>query len=640
MSGQPTSGQPVNTMGTLRMLFQYVIQTVSKIKVVTRHIELALLLTAGAIVQVAWSQQAIDSAQAGARSAAGQAQPSPAAFQPAAPAAIDERVSPDLAKVVDTVIAREHELLKNLRKYSPRVETYIQDLRPDPELGTVPVNDHYFLGRMDFQRGVAFRSFLPQPGLAHRTVKGITGQITQLYSMPYQVGEFTYMIVIDGSRFDRQHYQLDFVSREFLGNVRCVVFDVQPRPGTGVGLFEGRIWAEDQEYNIVRFNGTYTPAPRFSAYFHFDSWRENIQPGLWFPVYVYSEELDLKYSIKRAVRFKSQTRLWGYDLSNPTHKQELTWVMVEAPSEVRDASENSTDPSPVSSQREWEGEAETNILERLEKAGLVAPPGDVDKVTETVVNNLIVTNHLANVPQIHVRILLTSTLESLGIGNTIILSRGLIDVLPDEASLAAILAHELEHILLGHTVGASTTKYGFHDRLMMKDEDVIHRLNFKPSQHDEAAADTKAIELLKNSPYKDQLGQAGLFLRAMADAAPHTPQLFGAHLGSRLAQGNQVRRVAELMGSAPALQKTRVDQIAALPLGARVKVNPWNDHIALMKSKPVTLMSPREKMPFEVTRLFPYLVRFGRPGPDAGQKEQAGARSDNANQQSGDPPPP
>ena len=231
-----------------------------------------------------------------------------------------EKVSPDLAKVVDTVIAREHELLKTLRKYSPRVETYIQDLRPDAELGTVPVNDHYFLGRMDFQRGVAFRSFLPEPGLPRRAVKDITGQIAQLYSMPYQVGEFTYMVVIDGSRFDRQHYQLDFVSREFLGNVRCVVFDVQPRPHTGVGLFEGRIWVEDQEYNIVRFNGTYTPAPRFSAYFHFDSWRENIQPGLWLPVYVYCEELDLKNSIKRAVRFKSQTRLWGYELSNPSHK--------------------------------------------------------------------------------------------------------------------------------------------------------------------------------------------------------------------------------------------------------------------------------------------------------------------------------
>ena len=607
----------------------------------TRHIASALLLTAGAISQVAWSQEAINSAQASGRSVAGQTQPSAPTSQSPAPAAMAERVSPELSTVVDTIIAREHDLLKNLRKYSPRVETYIQDLRPDPDLGagTEPVNDHYFLGRMDFRQGVVFRSFLPQPGLAHRAVKGITGQVTQLYSMPYQVGEFTYMIVIDASRFDRQHYQLDFVGREFLGNVRCLVFDVQPRPNAGIGLFEGRIWAEDQEYNIVRFNGTYTPAPRFSTYFHFDSWRENIQPGLWLPVYVYSEELDLKYSIKRAVRFKSQTRLWGYDLSSPSHKQELTWVMVEAPNEVRDNSENSTDPSPVSAQREWEREAEANILERLEKAGLLAPPGDADKVMETVVNNLIVTNHFDSVPQIHARILLTSTLESLGIGNTIILSRGLIDVLPDEASLAAILAHELEHIVLGHTVGASTTKYGFHDRLMMKDEDVLPRLNFKPSQHDEAAADTKAIELLKNSPYKDQLGQAGLFLRAMADAAPHTPQLFGAHMGSRLAQGSHVRRVAELMGSAPALQKGRVDQIAALPLGARVKVNPWNDHVELMKSKPATLSSAREKMPFEVTRLSPHLVRFGRAGPDAGQEVRAGARGENPNQQSGDPPP-
>ena len=55
---------------------------------------------------------------------------------------------------------------------------------------------------------------------------------------------------------------------------------------------------------------------------------------------------------------------------------------------------------------------------------------------------------------------------------------------------------------------------------------------------DEAAADAKGIEFLKNSPYKDKLGQAGLFLRAAADAAPHVPHLFGAHLGNGLTEGN------------------------------------------------------------------------------------------------------
>ena len=571
---------------------------------------------------------------------AGTSPGAPAGTQVQTPFSSNQAESPEFTQIVNAFVARENQLLKNLRGYSPRVETYIQNYRPDPELGGVPVNDHYFLGRIDFRRGIAVRSFLPQPGFGKRVVQDVTDEISRLYSLHYQPSAFAYTITMDTSRFDRRHYQFDFVRREFLGDIRCLVFDVKPKPRAGVGLFEGRIWVEDRDYNIVRFNGTYVPAPRFSAYFHFDSWRENVQPGLWLPVYVYSEESDLKYSIDRTLRFKAQTRLWGYDLNNPNHQEELTRVLVDAPNNVQDSSQTSTDPSPVSSEREWESEAQANVLDRLERAGLLAPPGDVDKVMETVVNNLLVTNHLDNVPQVHCRVLLTSPLESVAIGDTIILSRGLIDVLPDESSLAVMLAHELGHIVLQHTMNIDSTKYAFQDRLLMSDEDILARLNFKPSQRDEAAADQKALEILKNSPYKDQLSKAGLFLRAMADAAPHTPALFGSHLGSRLVQGSQVRRVAELMSGAPQLQKTRVDQIAALPLGARVKVDAWSDRAQLVKSKPVALLSAREKMPFEVTPLFPYLTRIGAEQQAGGAPAQNTAeRQVNGNKQPGDPQP-
>lgn len=569
----------------------------------------------------------------------GQPAGTPVGTQVQTPFSPNRAESPEFARIVDTLVARENQLLKNLRNYGPRVETYIQQYRPDPELGAVPVNDHYFLGRIEFRRGIAVRSFLPQPDLGKRIVRDFTDEISRLYSLRYQPSAFAYTITMDTSRFDRQHYQFDFVRREFLGDIRCLVFDVKPKPHAGIGLFEGRIWVEDRDYNIVRFNGTYAPAPRFSSYFHFDSWRENLRPGLWLPVYVYSEESDLKYSVNRTLRFKAQTRLWGYDLNNPNHQEELTRVLVDAPNDVQDSSQTSTDPSPVASEREWENEAQENVLDRLQRAGLLAPPGDVDKVMETVVNNLVVTNHLDNVPQVHCRVILTSPLESVAIGNSIILSRGLIDVLPDEPSLAVMLAHELGHIMLQHTMNISSTKYAFQDRLLMSDEDVLARLNFRPSEREEAAADQKALEILKNSPYKDQLAKAGLFLRAMADAAPHTPALFGAHLGSRLVQGSQVRRVAELMSGAPQLQKTRVDQIAALPLGARVKIDAWSDQAQLVKSKPVALLSAREKMPFEVTPLFPYLTRIGaeqQAGPTP--RQNTAERQTNGKQQ-GSPQP-
>jgi len=53
----------------------------------------------------------------------------------------------------------------------------------------------------------------------------------------------------------------------------------------------------------------------------------------------------------------------------------------------------------------------------------------------------------------------------------------------------------------------------------------------------------------------------------------------------------------------------KLDQIAALPMGARIKVDPWDDHAQMSKAKPVELVSAREKMFFEVTPVFPYLAR-------------------------------
>ena len=82
------------------------------------------------------------------------------------------------------------------------------------------------------------------------------------------------MIYIDNNGLDRSHYQFDYVRREFLGDVRCVVFDVTPLPKSGKGRFKGRIWAEDQNYTIVRFNGVYTPIAGINGFnLHFDSWR-------------------------------------------------------------------------------------------------------------------------------------------------------------------------------------------------------------------------------------------------------------------------------------------------------------------------------------------------------------------------------
>src|SRR5579864_2223204 len=505
------------------------------------------------------------------------------------------------AEVIDRIIAREHQEVATLRHFSPIVETYIQDMRPDAQLGSVPDKDHYYLGVAELSKGVVDRSMLPyDSGWKHKL--NPIKDVSDLLGNSYVPSGFLQMIFVDPVYFDKQHYRFDYVRNEFLGSVKCLVFDVTPLPKSGNGRFRGRIWVENQDYSITRFNGVFVPVARtFGWNLHFDSWRTNVTPDMWVPSYIYSAESDLKDFPFGHVRYRSQTRLWGYDLKLGNKETEFSDLQIEAAKPIQDQADASKDVSPVMAEREWQREGEDNVIERLQRNGLLAPPGPVDKVLCTVVNNLEVTNNLDIEPEIRCRVLLTSTLEAFTIGHTIVVSRGLLDVLPDEPSLAAILAHELGAVITGSQLPDA---YSFNDTTMVSTADTMKRMSFRNTQGDEEIAAKKAVELLKNSPYKNQLGTAGLFLKQVAAEQKQLPSLISANLGNRVFMASQ------LVQAAPALQPMKVEQIAALPLGSRIVLDSWDDSVDLVKTKPVQLLSAREKMPFEVTPFMPYLTRY------------------------------
>ena len=528
--------------------------------------------------------------------ASSQSLPTPVPPAPvAAPTTMDQ--------VVTLFIQREHGLIKMLSNRTPVVETYLQNLTADPQLGPVPSEDHYFLGRLDMGETVDRKDYLKDDnqGMESR----LLGGFHKLYKVQYQPVGFSWMVYADRTDFDREHYDFHYIRREFLGDVRCLVFDITPKAKSGRGRFLGRVWVEDQDFNIVRLNGTYAPAPRNSYFFHMDSWRLNLIPGYWVPAFIYSEEGDFSAGVKNKLAFKAQTRIWGYDLKKGGKDDELTNIRVDA---VQDSSATAQDASPLQAERVWQQQAEDNVVERLTSAGLLAPEGDVDHILQTVVNNLEVTNNIDLPRPVRTRVLLTSPLETFSVGNTIVISRGLVDVLPDEASLAAVLAHELAHIVLGHNLGS---KYAFNDRMLFGDDSTYQNLGFKHIPEEEQAADKKAIELLKNSPYAQKLDNVGLFLKALQLRAPQLNALLTTHLGNPLAEGGTVNRLSALSTQGPALDNSKLDQIAALPLGGRVKINPWDDKAEMVKTAPVAITSARDKMPFEVTPFYPRLARFG-----------------------------
>ncbi|MGA2571884.1 MAG: hypothetical protein ABSF23_15320 [Terracidiphilus sp.] len=528
------------------------------------------------------------------------------------------RLTGEQSALIQKAIVREKVLIKNIQLRTPLVETYIQDTRPDVKLYSVPVDDQYMLSRIDFGREFFHETYKPKTEARHGFFKG---SLSAMFGLSKALGleKFTYnpdgfmeMMFIDPSGFDRNHYEFSFVRREFLGSVRTWVFDVHPRAnvkGVSMGRFYGRIWVEDEGGNVVRFNGTYSGPTSEDAskyYFHFDSWRMNVQPGIWLPVAVYVEETQRTASNK-SVGLKAQTHFWGYSLKLPTRESENVRVKVD---EAVDKSDDSQDVGPLQASRMWIMQAENNVIDRLVEAGLVAPldaGGYENKVLDQIVINLVVPNNLAFTDQIHTRVLLTGTVEATTVGDTILLSKGLIDSLPSEEAIASVVAMELAHIAMGHHID---TRYAFNDRLLFPDTTTFQKINMNHSDVDNGTAAKKAMEYLGNSMYKDRLANAGLYHEQLADRARVLKALNTPKLGDSLLKADGTPWMGDLAHMAPKLNWDDLAQTGALPLGSWLKTDPWDDRVHMLTAKRYAPMNARDKMPFEVTPIFYKLQRY------------------------------
>src|SRR5215470_12991435 len=293
-------------------------------------------------------------------------------------------LTPQQTTLIEKAADQEKFVVKVVQQHAPLVQTYIQHMQPDPKLERIPASDLYMLGRVSFDRTFTdslYSKNAPKKGMLSGSGRFLDG-LTKTFSLQYSPNGFMDMMFVDTSEFDLQHYDFVYVRNEFLGDVRTMVFDVQPKPHLGMGRFVGRVWIEDEGGNIVRFTGTFSGGTRRSLYFHFDSWRGNVQQDVWLPTAVYVQDQD----------FRAQTYFWGYALKLPASgSSDNESVVVE---NAADNSDSGQDLSPLQAERHWSSQTEQNVLDRLTQAGLLAKPSDFDQVLETVTNNLAIGSKL------------------------------------------------------------------------------------------------------------------------------------------------------------------------------------------------------------------------------------------------------
>lgn len=520
-------------------------------------------------------------------------------------------LTPEQTALIQKAIAQEKVTIKAIQSHTPVVQTYIQNMRPDPKLYSVPESDQYMLGRVDFGKSFSNKGY-DTKSTSHGFFKGsfkyISG-LTKSFNLSYSATGFMDMMFLDPVSFDQQHYDFVYVRREFLGSIRTIVFDVRPKHGTGAGRFFGRIWVEDQDGNIVRFNGTYTNNPNddVTRYYHFDSWRLNVQPGIWLPAAIYAEE-SKGGTGKNSAGFRAQSHFWGYSLKLPTRESDAESMTIE---NAQDQSENSQDVSPLAAKRQWVSQAEQNVLDRLVQAGLIAPPSDFDKVLEQVTNNIIIGNKLNLPGDIHCRVILTTPLESLAIGNTILLSKGLIDVLPQEEDLASVLSFQLAHIVLGHHID---TRYAFNDRLLFPDEATLERISMNHTPADNDAAAKKGMDLFNGSIYHDKTATVSLFYQQLVARAKILPALVTPRLGDPLVKADGTPWMTGFLNQGPKLNMEDVAQDrAAMPLGSHLRIDPWDDRVYFLNTRADQILNPGDKMPFELAPVYFRLQHYQAP---------------------------
>lgn len=532
------------------------------------------------------------------------------------------KLTPAQSALIDKSIAREAVVIKTLRERAPIVETYIQNMRPDPVMGQIPDSDVHFLARVNFGKVIGDNGYVQEKqdtkGFLKHSLSYLTGLSGSLHLTYHETG-FVQMLLVDSNSYNRQMYTFNFLRNDFLGTIPTVVFDVQPTKKAVVGRFAGRIWIDRNSGNIVRFNGSFSGAEKdIREYYHFDSWRTNVQDGLWLPTSVYIEESDPK-SPQGTLKFKAVNHIWGYQLKVPQSDADQTDLQVVG---ATDESQQASDVSPLQAQRQWVEQAEDNVINRLYMAGLIDAPSEFDKILEALANNILAYNNVPIDRPIRVRTLLTEPLESLSVGNTILLSKGLLDTTAvptadgaqQMGNLNALLAFQVAHIVLGHHID---TKYAFSDRLMFPSESAFEKLPMHHTDADNAEAAKKAVELLGAKELESGEQYISLYLQQLQAREKGLKALTDPQIGDGLLRPDGTFWMQALVAKGPKLNNSDLKQQAAMPLSQFLRRDPWTDQVIKLNTAYEPLLSARDKLPFEITPVYLRLAYWQPPAAPA-----------------------
>jgi hypothetical protein len=410
------------------------------------------------------------------------------------------------------IFAAERNMIAGLADTRLVLETYLQSLWPNTKAQS-PIDDAYFLSAVDFKRDFwtqdhgrrGYQTFLFGQTEASRRVRVNNGKNWKLIPDGYLD-----MMFVDIEDFDSDTYELKYLQKDSWGGTSCLKFSVIPKKPRLGGQFEGQIWVETSNFKIVRIKGTFTASPlpfrkhlfggEVGLYFTFDSVRQEVIPGTWLPSYTYFDEnrrwQDLYHNGETDFHYRGHTFIWGYN-----DRGQTTVVRTKHNSDA---------------------------IGRLEKDKLLANPGLAEQQLNGIVRQILAASNVS-MPDIECRILLTTPIEIFSINHTIVLSRGLLNILPDQEVIAVLLAHEIGDMMIG-AYGARPKAFdeSFFDEVGTRG---FQGLGILRSPQKDAEAWKVGLTLASTAGYSKGVEHASLLFGALAVHSPQIPNLVRPRFG-------------------------------------------------------------------------------------------------------------
>jgi len=418
------------------------------------------------------------------------------------------------AKISRSIFQAERDNAARLRPYSPIVEMYIQSLWPDSP-AQMPLDDMYSLQK------VRLSNFLAQDkGRWAELVGGSKG-----WSLLQDNGQrvkldplgFASLAFLDLKNFDSDTYRLAYIAPAKLGTVDCLMLSVLPMKVKGTMRFRGTIWVESRGFRIIRINGTFQ-APRNSfaqriSHFHSDCWRVEIADGLWVPTYVFVDD-SVPWKAKGSnglahLHIKARISLWGYGQGDSFQYARSGMLKDESDSP---------------------GE-----LVGLEADRLIAPIGNVEQSLNAILGEVSRGTGFESSTS-SCRLLLTAPLELFHVRDTIVLSRGLLEMIPDAATLKGLLLYELAHVNVDASV---KMPFEYTQSLFTTFPSArFAGLGIPQNRESETKAAALLRGILEDNQYAPYLEKASMFLAQLRLIAPQIPNLTKSRFGPDLLEAD------------------------------------------------------------------------------------------------------